>query len=300
MVKRTAALVAAICYIAATSYAGSVRAQSLQRLTVESFDLSTDAPSPRVDVPFHLILTLRVRERLPAVENLNLPVLAALELLGDERETSSGPRGTLYREMISVVAHDGGVITLAPATLQAIDARDGRAKQWYTNGLTLHVVGGLPRTSSNVSLLLGSLFAALRSLAWLPLWALGLGCIVILAVLVPRRAPPRILPSPAPAPAAQRVPERSRRQQVQDALAVLRTQPTRTTAVAVRVAIWRMIGATEGETLADVLRRPEAAEDSMRALLVALERSAFTHDEDLDGAIDDARSALERYEESAA
>jgi hypothetical protein len=37
----------------------------------------------------------------------------------------------------------------------------------------------------------------------------------------------------------------------------------------------------------------------MRSLLVALERSAFTHDDDLRAAIDDAGSALERFIETA-
>ena len=41
-------------------------------------------------MPFHLIVTLRVRERVTRIDNLELPLLAELELLGDERETQSG------------------------------------------------------------------------------------------------------------------------------------------------------------------------------------------------------------------
>ncbi len=47
-----------------------------------------------------------------------------------------------------------------------------------------------------------------------------------------------------------------------------------------------MVGASDEETLADVLRRIEPEERPMRALLVALERAAFTHDGDLGVAID--------------
>ena len=112
-----------------------LRAAGLARLTVQSFVLAADTANPQVDVPFHLIVTLRVRERVNEVADLNLPILAELELLGDERETASTPRGTQYRETITVVAHRAGPISIAPATLQAIDARDGKAKQWFTNGL---------------------------------------------------------------------------------------------------------------------------------------------------------------------
>ncbi|MBV8531133.1 MAG: hypothetical protein JO104_07425, partial [Candidatus Eremiobacteraeota bacterium] len=85
-----------------------------------------------------------------------------------------------------------------------------------------------------------------------------------------------------------------------DALTVLRAERTRGAAVAVRAAIWRLIGASDGETLGDVLRRPESSDATMRHLLIALERSAFTYDGDLRAAIDDACAALERYAESAA
>ncbi|MBV8531094.1 MAG: hypothetical protein JO104_07225, partial [Candidatus Eremiobacteraeota bacterium] len=81
MVSRAAARVALLGGLVAAS-APAANAQSLPRLTVESFVLSADTPAPRVDVPFHLILTLRVRERITLIENLNLPMLAELELLG--------------------------------------------------------------------------------------------------------------------------------------------------------------------------------------------------------------------------
>jgi hypothetical protein len=289
--RRIAARVAAALFLVA----GAVqlaRGQSLERLTVESFELNADTRSPRIDVPFHLTVTLRVRERVAEIDNLNLPILVELELLGDERQTAAGPRGTLYRETIAVVAHRPGAIAIEPATLQAIDARDGKPKEWYTNGLTLRTAG-----SSNA--LPGGGEAIVR----LPLFALGVGAIALVALLIfvrgrrerPAPAPVLVLPS-APAPMV----ERSLRRQAQDALAVLRAERSRAAAVIVRTAIWRMVGATDGETLADVLRRPDAHDAAMRGLLIALERSAFTYEADLQAAIEDTCSALERYIESAA
>ncbi|HYL27078.1 MAG TPA: hypothetical protein VEW74_04530 [Candidatus Nitrosotalea sp.] len=287
MVKRAALQVAcALALAAATGLPAS--AQALQRLTVQSFDLSSDTATPKAGLPFHLVVHLRVRERVAQIENIDLPILAQLDLLGDERQTTATPRGTEYRETITLVAHAGGSLAIAPATLQAIDARDGKAKQWYTNGLTLVVTGAPIRMN--------------RGFVKLILWTLGALCVIVIAVLILRRrrplAPP-IAVAPAPPPSEPpRIVTRSRRQQAQDALAVLRTERTRGAAVAVRAAIWRMVGAADGETLGDVLRRYDANDPSMRQLLTALERSAFTYEADLSAAIDDACSALDRYIES--
>lgn len=288
MVKRAAAAITLAMALAGGATAAA-RAQILQRVSVDAFALSADTPMPRVDTPFHLVLSLHVRQRVEQIENLDLPLLAQLELLGDERETTSSASGTLYRETITVVAHDAGTIAIAPATLQAIDARDGKAKEWFTNSLTLRVAGpsGLQKTGG---VLVHGLLAALQLL----ILAIGIGCLIALVLVLVRRrratAPVVFAPAPAPAPTRPRSP----REQLQDALAVLRTERTRAAAVAVRGAIWRMLGASEGETLGDVLRRPESRDETTRGLLIALERSAFTYDGDLKPAIEDACWALER------
>jgi hypothetical protein len=290
MAARAAAVLALVAALAAP---GAAQSQALERLTVQSFTLSSDTTRPRADEPFALVVTLRVRERVPQITNLELPFLADVELLGDERQTSSGPGGTLYRETITVVAHRAGSLAIAPATLQAIDARDGKPKQWFTNGLTVYV-GGVGRSAlrAGAAELLSRAVAVLRVLLWL----LGIA-IVVLAVVVllrrRRRAAALAPPAPPPPPAPPLV-VRSRRDQLQDALVVLQAERTRAAAVTVRGAIWRMIGANGGATLADVLRRPESSVPATRELLIALERSAFTYDDDLQAAIQDACFALER------
>jgi hypothetical protein len=290
---RFAALLATLVLAAASN--ATTQAQALARLNVVSFDLAADTASPKLDQPFHLVVTLQVRERVAQIENLNLPMLAQLELLGDERETTAGPHGTLYRETVTVVAHAPGTVTVAPATLQAIDARDNRPKQWFTNGLTLHVAGDATR----------ALRAAGSALLSALLWLAGIALVAALVIVLVRRQArrPRVI-APLPAAAPLETPEpvlvRTRKQQALDAFAVLRTERTRAAAVAVRAAIWRMVGASDGETLADVLRTSDPTDLATRELLIALERSAFTYDADLPAAIDDACDSLERYAESAA
>jgi hypothetical protein len=294
--KLTASLIlVAAAWLAATA---TGRAQTLQRLTVESFALSADTMQPQVDVPFHVIVRLHVREPVSDINNLQLPMLAQLDLLGDERQTLSGPRGSEYQEKVTVVAHADGRMIIAPATLQAIDARDGKPKQWFTNDLPLSVHSSATHIANGVAVrLLGHVAWIFASLLWL---ALLVGA-ALLTIFLVRRRPPIATPAAVPV-SYQQIPVRSeaelRRQRIEDALLVLRAERTRLAAVRVRAAIWRVIGAPEGETLADVLRRPGCNEGALRQLLVALERSAFTYDEDLPGAIDDACASLERYAES--
>ncbi len=294
MARRLAAALT-LALLAAAPWASPARAQTLQRLTVESFTLSADTSKPEIEVPFHLVVSLTVKERVAGIDNLELPILAELELLGDERRTVARSSGTQYRETITVVAHHTGAVTIAPATLQAIDARDGRPKQYFTNALTLQVTGGkLEPFEEGQSLAAAAAALAIR----VALWTLGILCAIAVLVLAlrRRRAPP---PAPAPpAPVAPAVPlpsHRSRREELGDALSVLRADPVRPTAVAVRAAVWRMVGGTDGETLADVLQRSGASDPRIRDVLRALERAAFTYDADLQAAIAGACTALERY-----
>lgn len=279
--------------LAAAAWAPPGAAQSLQRLTVVSFALGTDTNAPSVDVPFHLIVTLRVRERgVTRIDNLELPLLAELELLGDERRLQSGPGGTQYRETITIVAHHAGTLSIGPALLQAVDPRDRRAKQYATNGLVLRVAGPSPALQGAEDVTASLSGAVLR----VALWVLGAALAVVLVVLVLRRRPAAAPPIEAPLPPPEPLPPpRTARDELLDALAVLRADPSRLSAVRVRALVWSLLGAEEGETLADVLRRPAAGERAMRDVLRSLERAAFTYDADLSAALTDARAALERF-----
>jgi hypothetical protein len=271
----------------------NANAENLARLTVTSFTLAADTQHPQVEVPFHLLVSVRVRERVNNLDNLDLPVLAELELLGDERRWTSDTGGTTYRETITVVAHHTGAIHLAPATLDVIDARDGKGKRYSSNALDLAVSGGALQpveTAGRAAAAIGG------ALLWLAVILFGIVCAVLVVLLLFRRRRAQATATPVlenvvPAPP---VPVRTRSDQLRDALTTLRADRTRSTAVRVRTLVWRMVGASERETLSDVLQRPLATEPAMRELLRALERAAFTHDADLPDAIESAVSALEQ------
>ena len=284
-----------VAVLAAAVRGEAVRAQSLQQLTVRSFALSADTAAPRVDVPFTLIVTLRVRERVARIDNLELPLLAELELLGDERRLQSDSNGTVYRETIAVVAHRGGTLDIGSALLQAIDARDHRAKQYATNRLRLVVSGTAATFAPSGDTVRDVWLTALRVL----LWFVGIACAVFVLVLLfrRRREPPVTLRAAVYAEPQPPIRIRSTRAELLDALSVLRVEPTRANAIAVRTLVWRLVGADEGTTLADALQRTAAAPETTHRLLRALERAAFTYDADVPAAVAGACAALERCAE---
>jgi hypothetical protein len=285
--SRTSALILALVAFAT---GGPIDAQSLQRLTVTQLTLSADTATPKIEIPFHLIVTAHVRERISELDNLDLPILAELELLGSERTTVASRGGTTYRETITVVAHHSGAITIAPVTLDATDARNGRNFRYSSNALTLHVQG--PGTAivaaSDAWQGLRALLGAVLRLALILVGVAGI--ILLIAVLIRRR--------PLPAPVVTLAPPvpvvRDPGAQLREALGELERDRTRAGAMRARHIVRRMVGATDAETLADVLRRPLASDLQLRDLLRALERAGFTHNADLTAAIAAAIAQLER------
>lgn len=273
-----AATLAALALLAAGTPAS---AQSLQRVSVTSFMLSADALHPRAGAPFHVIVTLRLRQLASDVENLQLPLLAGLEVLGDVRGTMVSPRGTLYKEIITVAAHRAGTLVLSPATFDAIDARDGKAKEYSTNSLSIDVAGapGASPVATIVARLLVSVGVAMIVLG------------IVLALSMRRRqtlsapAAPKAAPAPAAAP-----------QYLRDALALLERNPTRVGALQARSLVWRMVGASDGETLADVMKRARESHRTLLGILAALERAAFTYDDDVEAGVQNALTALRGME----
>ena len=281
--------------MAAALFAGALllapaSAQTLQHLTVTQFTLTADTNSPKLEQPFHLIVSVHVKQTLAGIENLDLPVLAELELLGDERRVTRDASGTTYRESIEVVAHHTGDVRIAPATLDAVDARDERAKRFFSNDLSLTVAGGPLQPLREAGHVAGAIFRALVTLA---VWLLCAAAAIFVAVTVFRR---RRVSLPAPAVVEDPVPVRRPRDPhdlLRDGLLTLRAEPTRYSAVQVRSLARALVGANDTETLSDVLRRPGANDVRMRDVLRSLERAAFTYDSDLPAAIDAAIASLE-------
>jgi hypothetical protein len=289
-VARIRLVLCAALALSAFATPAATRAQPLQRVTVTQFRLTANTTTPKLEEPFRLVITVHVRERINDLEDLDLPILAALEILGDERTLSSDSGGTTYTETIDAVAHHTGRITIDPAILDVIDARDGRPKQYESNPLVL-VVGAAPLAPlNNAGSAIVPLLRALTRIMLTILTVIAFIAVVILLFRRPARAP--VAAGPAVEPMLE--PPCDPRARLRDALATLRVERTRATAMRVRAVARGLVGAGETETLGDVLRRPGANDPSMRALLISLERAGFTYDVDLQPAIDAAIAQLER------
>lgn len=250
-------------------------AQSLQRVTVRAFTLSADTLRPRAGASFHLVVSLRLRERAADVRNLQLPFLGSLQVLGDTRTINASTLGTLYREVVTV-SGPSGAITIPPATFDAVDARDGKAKEYATNALGLRIQA----TTSPRSLMLLARVLVVGGVA-----TAFLGLFLIWRASRPRSAQePESTPEPQPTPSTEEL--------LREARETLATDPTRLGALRARNAVRRMVGARDGETLADVIDRAAQLDRRLLTVLPALERAAFTDEADLSAAISDARESL--------
>jgi hypothetical protein len=268
-----------------------VAAQQLPQLRITAFSLRSDAASPSASVPFHLVVSIRVRESVASLDGVVLPMLGPLEILGDEKRITASSSGTQYREILTVVAHAPGVVTIGSAYLDAIDARDGKPKRFLSNSVTVDITGASASDDAARA-------RVLRDGAWFASLLAGIAGVVVLAwAVLARRSQVPIVPPPAPEPVRSSQPAEP--QDVYERVrADLDADPTRAAARRGRERLWAAVGASEFETLADVLRRPAAHDAAVRAVLRALERAAFTHDENLPDAIRDAIVALEKKERS--
>jgi len=280
--SRPLALAAFVCAALTAACSAAAQSQSLPRLHVLSFVMKTDAQAPMIGRAFHLEISGRVAERVAAVDFVVLPNLADLEPLGDERHAIVAPGGTSFSETLTVAPRHAGTMHLGAAYFDAIDARDGKPKRYYSNDLVINV--GAPPVAQEA---LGSLTTALARLVGALLIVFVLGA----AVLGRRRgrlAATAAVPS-EPEPRAAAPAENG----VLQALAQLKEIRDRSAVMALREEMWKDAGGRRGETLSDLISRNGIA-GALRTSLNALERAAFVSDAYLGAAIDDAIGTVEK------
>jgi hypothetical protein len=261
-------------------------AQSYARLHVRAFSLSADRYEVKVGETFHLRITAHLDERVSQLSDVTLPDLSGFDSLGDERNCFPAGKGSTCIETMSLVPLEPGDKTIAPVTLDAIDASTGRLVRFATNPITIRVVGDpyagignwLPAAADALSGVVRMLIVfGLVALALLAIrWAFG------------RKAPPAAVraPAPAAAPVAAAPPPAA---DFGALIARLSAEPTRVNVVAVRDALRARVGARERETLSDLIARRAVGNDpALLGALFAIERAAFCEDDRLPEAVRDA------------
>ena len=264
--------------------AGTSQAEELQRFHVLGFRVTSDTPHPRVGVPFHVTLTVHVRERITQLQYVSLPTFSGLENLGGRHSlTHVRGDGSIYSETLTLMARGPGPVAIGSAYLDAVDLHDGKTKRFISNNLILNVIGTARPNASMVA----------RAALLIVLGLLLLAAIIIaLLAIFRRRRRQATIPDPAQALINDALP--APKIDFGEALANLRVRRDRSSVLHVRQALWSIVGASQSETLSDLLQHPPAHDEDLRRMLIAIERAAFVHDTNLQRAIDDALSGAER------
>jgi hypothetical protein len=253
--------------------AGAVPAVSslavgLPRLHVDALSMRADRTQVQVGETFHLAIHAHVREPVTRLDELVIPDVGTMQLLGDERNVSTSPSGADVVETLTLEPTQAGTFTFAGAYLDAIDARTGKPSRFSSNPVRVVVVAPAPRLGEAV-------WSAVQLLLTLLLWALVAAAAIAAVVLAVRfrRRPRPVVDVAAPVAPAAPPPPRSPRDAVADALRAYRASPANGSLLHLRGALFAAAGASEGATLRDALAQTDDA--ALREALVAAEHAAF-------------------------
>ncbi|MEA2663892.1 MAG: hypothetical protein QOI11_836, partial [Candidatus Eremiobacteraeota bacterium] len=168
---------------------------SLRALHVRDLSMRADKAHVRVHEPFRLAIHVHVNENVAALDELVIPDVGTMQMLGDERHTTHSAGGTDVVETLTLEPAVAGRFTFKPAYLDAIDARDRKPKRFSASRpVTVVVDSGAPLAESAGS--------ALRQLAAGTLIALGAAVALAALVVLARRRRRRERPAPAAPPPA--------------------------------------------------------------------------------------------------
>jgi hypothetical protein len=284
---RTPALVAALVAALACTLVRA-GAQQLVRLHVRSMTLTAVPSHVRLGDVIRLSMRLQLAEPIGRLDNVTLPDLTGFDVLGDERRCAAERGGTVCTETLSLAPSAVGTRTIAPITLDAIDARTGRPTRFGTNPVTVVVEPASPLSATN---------SAARALADVLgfFGVVAIAAAVALAILIGVRtkrrsaAPARVAPvAETPRPSALDDDARWR-----TLVGNLQARPTRARVDAVRAALRGRVGARDDETFGDLVARGAllSTPSAMEALRL-IERAAFVDDDRLEDAVADALPAL--------
>ena len=246
------------------SLAAPLPAIALRTLHVDTLSMRADKTVVQVGDVFHLAIHVRVRERVAALDELVIPDVGTMQILGDERHVSNSPAGTDVVETLTIEARQPGAFTINGAYLDAIDARTRKPSRFSANPVRVVVVGSVYRFWQVD-------WAGVRAIVLIVLAGTGVLIAVALAIALVRTRP---TPVPiAVAPAAAAPPPRTWRDAVADALRTYRTAPSHDALMRLRAALFGAAGVSAGATLRDALAATNDLE--LRAALNAAERAAF-------------------------
>ncbi len=226
---------------------------------------------------FHVAVHVHVRERVGSLDDLVMPDIGTLQLLGDERTATHGAGGTDITETLTLESAVRGTFTLLPAHLDAIDARDHRAKRFSAQQSVVITVDAPAMVPSVAAPRFEMLGVTLWNIVWRGILALALIVIgIVAAARVLRRRPVILSSSKDVSPNAGEAPPpsvMSQEDRVADALRVYRTTPGGAPLERLREELFIAAGVDAGATLRDALRA--APRGPLHDALIAADDAAF-------------------------
>ena len=248
------------------SLSAPLPAFALRTLHVDALSMRADRSTVEVGDVFHVAIHVRVREPVQALDELVIPDVGTMQIVGDERHVSSAPAGTDVVETLTIEPRQPGTFTISGAYLDAIDARTHKPSRFSANPIRVVVSRG------------GNTFVVAHpwNIAWLlaGIMLAGTGMLVVVALIVmivrtrPRPAP--IVVAPVPPPVAR---PRTARDAVADELRTYRTAPSHDALMRLRAALFGAAGVSAGATLRDALAATN--DRGLHAALTGAERTAF-------------------------
>jgi hypothetical protein len=272
---------------------GVANADPPQWLHVRRFVMHVDRAQVRVGESFHLTIDLRTDEPATNCNSVILPDFYGLDSLGDERRTYTRAGGTDCTEVVTLSPSAPGPRTIAPATLDAIDANTSRPSRFSTNTVTMQVLRA-PLAAKTI--LWNTVVQMLKALVVV---FLG-GAVLIVGYWALRRvlpgfAPVRRIESQEAEVAPSRPAPVDEAERWSAVVAMLSAQPTRKNVIAVRVILRDLAHARDDEAFGELSARLAASTDqNMLEVMRAIERAAFIDDEHLADAVRDAIRALKQ------
>jgi hypothetical protein len=234
--------------------------------------MSADRVTVAIGEPFHLTISAHVDESVPELDNLTLPDLSGFDSLGDERRcVATSSSGTDCVETVTLAATIAGQRTIAGATLDAIDGRNGKASRFTTDPVSILVTGPVAQIGDTPSNLTALFFSFAKSAT---IFMLVVVAVLALVWAFFSKRGVVVTPAAVPAPDPPPLDPRSRFRDLIDALV---REPTRANALRLREAMRDAMSAREDETLADLDARAAGSPDD-RIALRAVEKAAFCED----------------------
>ncbi len=250
--------------------------------------MSADRATVAIGDQFHLTISAHVDEKIAQLDNLTLPDLAGFDSLGDERRCfAAASGGSDCVETVTLSATIAGPRAIRGATLDAVDARNGKPTRFTSDGTSVYVTGPIAIGFDPLGgAFAGMIFGIVRAATIFTL-------VVVAAIALVWAFYARRRPAPAVPVTTSYAPPPDPYVRLRELGAVLLREPTRANALRLRAAMREAIGAREDETLDDLVGR-NAGTSGERNALRAVERAAFCEDARVESAVSEAEPFLLR------